>query len=289
MERPVPAPGTSFTEAAPGNSIITYRVKAKYPQSTFSDYLLCSPPIDTGAGGDPVVAPATCTAAGVGLNATITWTAVAGASDYRIYRSVDGSPASWRGKVQGTTFTDTLRSGMNHHYTVQAQVGGTWSTSTDCTPDLLGGAGANPVTPPAACTASAVGLNATITWTAVAGASDYRIYRSVDGSPASWRGKVQGTTFTDTLRSGMNHHYTVQAQVGGTWSTSTDRTPTWLGSDGAAASVVERREKRRQEVGFARPPIGRQAPDRRHRPRSKASTAGVLATMRSVGSTAVCP
>ena len=54
------------------------------------------------------------------------------------YIIVDGGSTFWRGKVQGTTFTDTLINGSSHHYTVQAQVGGTWSTSADCTPDLVG-------------------------------------------------------------------------------------------------------------------------------------------------------
>ncbi len=225
----VTAPAATFSEAVPQNSLINYQATAKYPLSQFSEPTPCAPTIDTNNVGDPVVPPASCTASAVNLAATISYPAVVGATDYRIYRSIDGGATYWRGAVQTTSFNDTLVNGASHHYSVQAKVGGTWSTSRDCTPDLVGDAGGPPVVPPASCTATAVGPAATVTWTSVVGATDYRVYRTVNGGPAYWRGAVQTTSFNDSLVNGGIHHYTVQAKVGGVWSTSADCSPDLVG------------------------------------------------------------
>ena len=222
----VAAPGTTFQETGVEGSLNSYRVKAKYPVGQFSAPVNCDPAINL-AGPQPPPAPAVCSASAAGLAATVTWDAVGGATDYRVYRSVNGGNTYWRGVTQTTSFSESLNAGSSHHYSVQAKTNGVWSVSTDCTPDLVGDV---PVSqPPAVCSASAAGLAATVTWDAVGGATDYRVYRSVNGGNTYWRGVTQTTSFSESLNAGSSHHYSVQAKTNGVWSVSTDCTPDLVG------------------------------------------------------------
>ncbi len=167
--------------------------------------------------------PATCSATNVGPDSTVTWDLVEGAADYRVTRSVDGSAYFWRGVTDQLTFDDTLRSSGIHSFNVQARIaGGDWSDPTSCSPDLDpidGLVGASPV---AACSATNVGLDATVTWDAADNAENYRVLRSVDGGQFYWRGVTSELTLADTLRNSGVHTYSVEARgPDGIWSAST--------------------------------------------------------------------
>ena len=84
--------------------------------------------------------PSVCRATADAGDATISWDAVAGASDYRIHRTVDDGARWWRGRVSGTSFQDVLRSpvGTSHVYEVEALVGGVWQAPITCAPALSG-------------------------------------------------------------------------------------------------------------------------------------------------------
>ncbi len=237
----VAAPGTQFSENGSSGNLNTYRVRAKYTAGWVSATTQCDPPIDLGGGGVNVAPPATCAASNSGTAATITWAASADAVDYRVYRSVNGGNTWWRGITQTTSFSDTLQSSGTHQYTVQARgVDGVWSTSTTCLPPLdpqAGGGGS--VDPPATCAASNSGTAATISWDASAGATDYRVYRSVNGGNTWWRGITQTTSFNDTLQGSGSHQYTVQARgVDGVWSVSTVCSPPLDPTAGQTADPV---------------------------------------------------
>lgn len=238
----VPAPGTSFSETAVDGSLNTYEVRAKYPTGTLSQPAACAPAIDlTAPIAEDVAAPATCSAVNTGIDATVSWTASPGASDYRIFRSIDGGPSFWRGLTGSTSFDDTLRSGGLHAYTVQARgESGVWSSATLCAPDLDPAEGAvGNVVAPATCTASNVGVDANISWSASADATDYRVFRSVDGGNTFWRGLNSTTSFDDTLRSSGLHAYSVQARgANGVWSGSTTCSPVLDPTDGGPEPVA---------------------------------------------------
>ncbi|MEZ5376944.1 MAG: hypothetical protein R2733_10570 [Acidimicrobiales bacterium] len=134
----VSSPTSTFTENAPTGEITTYQVTARYPGLLYSEPVTCAPPIDlTAPVVDDVLPPASCHATNNGTAATITWTPSDNATDYRVYRTIDGSPNYWRGLTTNTSFDDTLRTSGTHTYTVQARgITGVWSTSTECTPAL---------------------------------------------------------------------------------------------------------------------------------------------------------
>lgn len=181
--------------------------------------------------------PATCSATNVGTDATVIWDQVEGAADYRVSRSVDGSAFYWRGVTDQLTFDDTLRTSGIHGFQIQARLaGGDWSAPTSCSPDLDpidGLVGASPVP---LCSATNVGLAATVTWDAGANADTYRVLRSVDGGQFYWRGVTSDLTLSDTLRTSGVHTYSVQARgADGIWSASTLCNPS-LDTTPAAAS-----------------------------------------------------
>ncbi len=130
-------PVAEFSEAVPNGQITTYRVKATYDGGQSSLAVECAPPIDLSPAPD-VAAPLSCTAANVATAATITWEPSAGAVDYRVFRSVDGSTPSWRGLTTATTLADTLRTTGSQENSVQARgMNGVWSAGTICAPALV--------------------------------------------------------------------------------------------------------------------------------------------------------
>jgi len=238
----VPAPGTTFNETAVDGSLNAYEVRAKYPTGVLSSPTPCAPAIDlTAPLVDDVAAPATCSAVNTGTDATLSWTASDGASDYRVYRSIDSGPSFWRGLVSTTSFDDTLRNGGLHDYTVQARgASGVWSPVTPCAPTLdPADGGIGNVAAPATCSGTNVGVDASLSWAASDGAQDYRIFRSIDGGSSFWRGLNTSTTFEETLRSSGSHVYSVQARgANGVWSGSTTCSPALDPADGGPEPVA---------------------------------------------------
>ncbi len=149
------------------------------------------------------VVPATPTglvAAAGSTQVSLTWTAAADAAAYRVYRGgvLVGSPT-------GTSFLDTgLTNGTTYTWTVVA-VNGT-AVSTTSAP-----ASATPLAPapaaPSGLTATAGNAQVSLSWTASANATSYRVYRGgvQVGAPAS-------TSYLDTgLTNGTAYSYYVVA------------------------------------------------------------------------------
>ena len=145
----------------------------------------------------------------------ITWNAIAGAKNYKIYKSVytNGAWSGWKAiktGVTGTTYTDTsVKSNDNVKYTVRAFNGNFSSTfkSSNSIKFLA--------TPTVKAANAAKGV--TITWNKIAGAKTYTVYRAVY-SGGKWSGwteiktGVTGTSYTDTtVKSGATVRYTVKA------------------------------------------------------------------------------
>jgi fibronectin type 3 domain-containing protein len=169
----------------------------------------------------PPTAPTGVTAAPGNAQVTLTWTAVAGATSYKVQRStISGAGyADFAGNTTITpTFTDTgLTNGTPYYYVVFAvNAGGTSPASTQAT--------ATPVAPPAAptgVTAAPGNAQVTLNWPAVTGATSYKVQRSITSGTgyADFAGNTTATpTLTDIgLTNGTAYYYVVFAvNAGGT-------------------------------------------------------------------------
>lgn len=178
-----------------------------------------------GGGGTPLAPPATPTpapatptavAVAAGNNqTTITWDAVAGATSYNVYRST--SPGS-RGSLVGSTSTasysdSTAVNGTTYYYTVTAINSAGESPASTQSPAVTP---TQPVVIPAAPTGvSAVRSMAqvNVSWSAIAGVSSYRVYRSTtQGTRGPQIGTTAGASYVDRdVVNGTVYFYSVAA------------------------------------------------------------------------------
>jgi hypothetical protein len=169
----------------------------------------------------PVPAPATCLATINGDTVTVTWDTVDVAVDYVIYRTVDGGNQSWRGRTTSAPFVDTNRDAELAYYVAARNVAELKSDRTLCTTDVIVDP-PEPIEPPADCVATINGDDIAVAWSAVDGAAEYVVYRSVDGGTQYWRGRTSTTTFADTNRDNQLTYYVTAKRADGERS---DRAP----------------------------------------------------------------
>ncbi len=144
---------------------------------------------------------------------TITWDNATGATNYRIRRN-DGT--KWTNLIDLTTnsYTDkSVTNGKTYKYAVYVYANGAWgeaSAIVSATP-----AGAASV---AENVKAAVGdESVTLTWNAVAGASEYRIRRN-DGTGWKNFADIASTSYTDTaVTNGTTYRYAVYVYANGAW------------------------------------------------------------------------
>ena len=181
--------------------------------TTYSYYVVAASATSTSAASGAVSATpqAAATGAPTGLSATagdgivsLSWNVVSGASSYRVYRNGTLLP----GGVAGNSFTDSsVTNGVTYTYYVTAMNGGTESAASatvSATPFVL--------TPaqPTGLTATSGNAQVSLSWTASANATGYRVYRG--GVLVSTQA---GTTFLDTGRTnGTPYSYYVVATNG---------------------------------------------------------------------------
>jgi xyloglucan-specific exo-beta-1,4-glucanase len=213
-----------------------------------------------GGGGSsaPPPAPVTPPAAPTGMTATagnnqvtVSWAAVAGATSYNVYRS---TTAGQQGARVGTSTTlsyvdTTAVNGTTYLYQVTAvNAGGESLPSTQSS-------GVTPILPvviPAAPTgviATRDQVRVTVTWTAVAGATSYNVYRSTaQGTQGTSIGSTSNPSFADdTVVNGTSYYYQVTAvnsagesaaSVQAAASASTGWTNVKMGGGGYVPGVV---------------------------------------------------
>ncbi|MBQ4428249.1 MAG: FMN-binding protein [Clostridia bacterium] len=217
--------GTTHTDTAaliPGQTY-TYVVCSVGANGAESN---CSAPktVTIPAGG-PLPAPANVSASCVNGKPVITWSAVSGAVNYRVYRATKASGSySGVGTANGTSFTDddALTVGKTYYYKVRAvDASGTLgTTSTYASVTVTTGtatptpAPGGPLPAPANVSASCVNGKPVITWSAVSGAVNYRVYRATKASGSyAGVGTANGTSFTDddALTVGKTYYYKVRA------------------------------------------------------------------------------
>ena len=153
----------------------------------------------------------------------ITWNAIAGAKNYKVYKSIysGGKWSAWtaiKTGVTGTTYTDTsVKSNDNVKYTVRA-FNGSYSSTYKSSSSI------KYLAAPTVTVSNATN-GVKITWNAVSGAKNYKVYKSVysGGKWSAWtaiKTGVTGTSYTDTsVKSNANVKYTVRAFNGNFSST----------------------------------------------------------------------
>lgn len=163
----------------------------------------------------PPAAPSGLTAIAGNAQATLSWNTVSAATSYNVYRGTTPGGESATPVATGvtaSTYTDTgLSNGTTYYYVVAAvNLGGVSGPSNEAstTPNL-------PPPAPGNLTASAGSRQATLSWSAAAGATSYLVYRAtVPGGEAapSIAAGLTGTTYTDNgLTNGATYYYTVAA------------------------------------------------------------------------------
>ena len=150
-------------------------------------------------------------------NVTLTWTAGARATEYNIYRSDAATGALTRiattARITGTTYTDfLLAGGTDYRYAVRsANVAGESGDS-----NIVNVTAITPIAAPENLSGT-VGSAAQVelSWNAVSGATEYRVYRSPNSLHRTLTrvaGSITGTTYTNTgLTRGATYWYVVRA------------------------------------------------------------------------------
>jgi len=142
---------------------------------------------------------------------TLTWPACVGATAYVVGRSATtGGPYTTAGTVTATSFIDTgLQGGSTYFYMIMANdASGSSTNSVEAT--------ARPAIDPPSGVSASPGVNqVTITWTAAANATSYKIYRGTAAGGESGTALatgITGTSYTDTgLTVGTTYFYTMQS------------------------------------------------------------------------------
>ena len=132
---------------------------------------------------------------------SITWSAVAGATHYKLYRSEtnDGSFMQIGGKITATDYVDSnLDANTSYYYRLEV------CNDNDCSDrSPVGSATTTPGIPMPTATAQS-DSEISITWSAVAGATHYKLYRGVF---LQIGGEIMATGYLDSGLSEINSYY----------------------------------------------------------------------------------
>ena len=156
-------------------------------------------------------APANVKATAGSEKITVTWSAVSGATKYKVRRH-DGTGWSDLKVVSTTSYTDTaVTVGTTYKYAVYAYVNGKYGAASETVSAVPKTAA------PANVKAAATSGKITVTWTAVSGATKYKVRRH-DGTGWADYKTVSATSLTDTsVTAGKTYKYAVYAYVNGAW------------------------------------------------------------------------
>jgi len=161
-------------------------------------------------------APTALTASSGSALVTLNWTASAGATGYNVKRATtSGGPYTTVATgVTGTTYTNTaLTNGTTYYYVVSA-VNGAGESANSAQASATPQAAVTVPAAPTGLTATAGNAQASLTWTASAGATGYNVKRATtSGGPYTTVATgVTGTTYTNTaLTNGTTYYYVVSA------------------------------------------------------------------------------
>jgi len=166
------------------------------------------------------LAPTTLAATAAANSVTLRWTAPTGAVGYKVYRgTAAGAATLLNASVATTSYTDaTAIAGTRYYYVVTA-INGNLSPVAAESPKSNEVSAIPTTAAPTGLTALASGTVATpqisLNWTAVTGATSYKIYRATTSggqTATALATLVTGTTYIDkTAKSGVRYYYKVVA------------------------------------------------------------------------------
>ena len=139
----------------------------------------------------------------------ITWTAVTGATGYRVLRAVGGAAESEIGTPTAASFSDTTAvAGTVYTYTVKTR-----SAAGDSSPSASDTGWRAPSAPTnVQATDGTLTSGVNVTWTAPSGATGYSVYRALGTATPTLVGETTGTNFSDNaVDAGVAYDYTVRA------------------------------------------------------------------------------
>jgi len=151
----------------------------------------------------------------------VSWSSVTGATGYYVYRSSSSSGTYYyEGNVTTNSYTDTgLSANATYYYKVSAynSTGESAQSSSVSAKTSI----SIPATPTGLSASAASSSSITVSWSAVTGATGYKIYRSSSSYDTySSVGDVTTTSFTDTgLSANTTYYYKVSAYDSGGEST----------------------------------------------------------------------
>jgi uncharacterized protein (DUF1800 family)/fibronectin type 3 domain-containing protein len=173
-------------------------------------------PFSNDVRGTPLARPTILSASPGEHQITLTWTAVAGAASYEIYRRAsDTGFALLAPAVSGATFVDIgLTVGSQYSYAVRAISATGASAFSDAATATPLAAPAPVLLPPGAAPSNvavaAGNAQLTLTWNALADASSYRIYRATSSGPFALLATVSQTGYRDTgVTNGSAYSYRI--------------------------------------------------------------------------------
>lgn len=148
-------------------------------------------------------------------NINVSWTAVAGATQYYLSRSTDRvNFSNVAGPIAGTTFSDTTAlSGMSYSYRFQSIDGvGTFLAESLISADVT--IGVSPEAPANLVATTSDTTSVSLEWTQVPNIVDYVVYRStVSGGPYTQITTLSSTSFTNTgLVPGTTYFFVVSSR-----------------------------------------------------------------------------
>ncbi|MDR1215910.1 MAG: fibronectin type III domain-containing protein [Treponema sp.] len=224
-----PKPGTSHDDdgCEPGDtwyykvSAIKGSIANGYWESAKSSAVSATTSNTPGEGSQSTVpsVPTGITATAVSSSSiTVSWSAVSGATGYRIYWATSSSGSySQKESVTSTSFTDTgLSANTPYYYKVSAynssgesgQSNYYSATTSSSTPS-----GSAPSVPTNVTATAVSSSSITVNWSSVSGATGYHIYWATSSSGSySQKESVTSTSFTDTgLSANTPYYYKVSA------------------------------------------------------------------------------
>ena len=235
--------------ATPGVTY-TYTVKAYIKsgnQRIYSDYDRKG----VSASSRPAT-PVLKSAKSAGYNSvTVTWQAVEGATNYKVYRKNGSAGYKLVATTGKTSFTDSgLTCGTSYTYTVKAYVKvQNKAVESDYNKNGLSAT-------PTVKSAKRTNATTTITWDKVQGADGYRIYRKMPGGSWEYIDTVEKpyTDFQDyTVETNTVYIYTVRAYCkasGKTWMSDYNKTGKYIIDEPDLASAVNESGKKEITVGW---------------------------------------
>ena len=209
-----PTPGGSFWQSytdltADGVTMYYYVVSAANTSGESGDSSPVSFP-----GGIPAAVSALQLVSDCSQAVVLTWNSSDGATSYSVQRSspTDGSYTTIATPT-GTTYTDTsVANGTTYYYLVSA-INGYGSSSSQN--KITARPSATPSAPTGLTVASALNGSVILNWSAVSGATGYKVRRSTSSSGSyTIVATVNGPAYTNTVSNGTTYYYVVTAVNG---------------------------------------------------------------------------